>query len=313
MDEKPIVPVESQKKPQEKTQPEEKDFTYKSSYRSQVLPSCTLELSHFKKLYEILKTATDEGADIEIAKVKKTPGQSDEDFESFKKLAKTIFKVSIHIFGSKGEYIFSESPSMLDDAGLPDTITKMTFDNTSKFRASLQQREPINKFRIEFDFTKQKIFDLISTPSEATPNKSYIYIQGESDTWVSGAYNKVMEFLQERSNKHGWLHRNNIYDMFLYFLIIPLTLRLIYNINHSLPARVTELSAFFKAACYLYFFIVTLNIFRIIFNYTRWIFPNTELIQRIKKGAVKHRYILGVILLGITAAFIYDMIKLLCG
>lgn len=290
---------------------EEENYTYKSSYRFQVIPSCTLEISDFKKLYEILKTATEEGANIEISQLKKIEGDTEDNFKKAKEEARKLYKVSIQIFGAKGEYIFTESPSIFDDASLPDTVTKIIFDNTLKFKAMLQQKQPINKFRIEFDFTKQKVFDLISLPSVATPNKSFIDISGENETWVAGIYNKVKEFLQERTNKRGWLHINNIYDIFLWFLVVPLGFRFLYIINRSLPPRFSELSAFFKVACYLYFFILVLNIFRIIFNYARWIFPSIELIRSDKKGAVFHRFVLGSIILAILATFISDLVKLL--
>lgn len=208
---------------------EEKGYTYKSDYRFQHLPSCTLEVSYFKKLYEILKTATDEGADIEIAKIRKKPGETDTDFEGFKKYIKTLYKVSIHIFGSKGEYILTESPSIFDNAGLPGNVTKIAFENTSRYRAFMQRGEPINRFRIEFDFAEQKVFDFISIPSEATPNRSFIEVSGENRTWVSGTYNKVMESLSGWTNRHGWLHLNNIYDIFLWFVAVPISFGFLYN------------------------------------------------------------------------------------
>jgi len=287
----------------------EKDYTYKSNYRLKNLPSCSLDLCYFKKLYEILKKVTEEGSQIEISQLRKKEGEADEIFEKLKNNARKLYKVSIQIFGAKGEYIFTESPNVFDDSRLPDTITKITFDNTSKFKDIPQQREQINRFRVDFDFTKQRVFDFNLSPSEATPNKSFISVLGENETWVSGVYNKVIESLDGRSNKHGWLHVNNIYDLFLWFLIIPLSLRLLYNINQSLPPHFTEFSAFFKVACYIYFFMVMMIVFRIVFNYARWIFPNIEFITPLKKGAKRHRIILGAILLGVLISFIYDLIK----
>jgi hypothetical protein len=285
------------------------DFTYKSNYRQQKMPSCTCDLDYFKALFETLKVSTEEGANIEIAKLKKKDEDSDEAFEKLKVDAKSLYKVAVHIFGSKGEYIYAESSSIFDDPGLPEAITKITFDNSSKFKAILQKREPINKFRIVFDFSKPVIFDFNSSPSLATPNNSFISVLGENDTWVSGVYNKIMESLKDRANRRGWLHRNNIYDFFLWFLVIPLNFRLLYNINKILPSGFSGMSDFFKAACYLYFFIVILYLFRMLFNYVRWIFPNIEVIRNVKKGAIGHRAFLGVILSSIALGFLYDFVK----
>jgi hypothetical protein len=54
-----------------------------------------------------------------------------------------------------------------------------------------------------------------------------------------------------------------------------------------------------------------LNIFRMIFNYARWIFPKMELVTSLKKGATVHRVILGAILLAILCSYIYDLLKLI--
>ena len=145
-------------------------------------------------------------------------------------------------------------------------------------------------------------------PSYATPVNSTLEIFGENETWVSGVHKKVIESIKERGNVHGWLHVNNIYDLFLWFFIIPLDFRLLYFINHSLPEHFSKMSVFLKSAIYLYFFILTLNVFRIIFNYARWVFPYVELIPSIKKGAIVHRYVLGAIVVAIISAVIYDLI-----
>ncbi len=288
---------------------DEKEFTYKSSHRFQVLPPCTLDLDYFKKLYGELNKITEDGGNIEISQLKKQKEETEENFENFKNEARKLYKASIHIHGDGGQYFYWENSSIFDDPGLPNKIVKIAFDNTSKFKALLKQKEPINKFRIEFDFTKQGVFDFVTIPSEATPNRSFISVLGENETWVVGTYNKVIEFLSDYRNKHGWLHRRSIYDMFLWFLIIPVSFRVLYHVNRSLPENFVQLSDFFKVACYLYFFIIILYVFRIVFNYARWVFPNIELIRPLQSCAIKHRVFLGTILISIIAALIYDIIK----
>ncbi len=293
-------PIEMQK--------EEQFFTYKSCHIFEVLPSCTLDIVYFRKLYEILSASTEEGANIEIAKVKKFPGQTDEAFEVFKKQAKLLYLMTIQIFDAKGGYVFTESPSIFDEAKLPDSITRIIFDNSQKFKATLQ-KDPVHRVRICFDFTKSSIFDFITMPSYATPNKSNIDIIGETETWVHGTYKKVMESLKERGNKRGWLHANNIYDIFLWFVIIPLNLRLLYKINLKLQPNFVGMSTFLKAGIYLYFFMILLYVYRIIFNYARWIFPNIELTTSLQKGATVHRLILWALVLSIAATFLCEIGK----
>lgn len=285
-------------------------YTYKSNQISAPLPSCTLDIAYFKKLYEILNKITQEAAEIEISKLKKNPGESDDDFIKFTDNARSLYQLSIQVFGTKGEYIFSDSPTIFEEARLPDHIARVIFDNSLKFNFRLKQG-PLNKIRVEFDFQKVEVFDFVTSPSEATPNTSTIYVLGENETWVSGAYKTVIQSLQERANKGNWLHKTNIYDLFLWFIIMPLGFFTIYKIERSFSLKTSGIPTVFVVALYLYFFIIALNIFRTVFNYARWVFPKMELVTSLKKGARVHRIILGAIFLTIISSFMYDLIKLI--
>lgn len=285
-------------------------YTYKSNHVFAPLPSCTLDITYFKKLYEILNKITQEAAEIEISKLKKTPNQSDEDFNKLKDYAKSLYQLSIQIVGRKGEYIFSDSVSIFDEAHLPDHITKIIFDNSLKYNFSLK-KDPLNKIRLEFDFKKAKVFDFVTSPSRATPNTSTIHVSGENETWVSGAYKNVLQSLQARANKWSWLHSTNIFDLFIWFMVIPLGFFTIYKIERIFYLSGNGITTVFMVALYLYFFIIVLNIFRMVFNYARWIFPKMELVTSLKKGAILHRIILGVIFFAIFSSFIYDLLKLI--
>lgn len=288
----------------------QQDLTYKSNQISAPLPSCAIDITYLKKLYRILNEITQKAADTEISKLKKNPGQSDEEFEKLKETARNLYKLSIQVFGTKGEYIFSESPDIFDETKLPDHIARIIFDNSLKFNFTLK-KDPSNKIRVEFDFQKTKIFDLITNPSKATHNTSNIYVFGEDEIWVSGAYKNVIQSLQERANKRNWLHKTNIYDLFLWFIIIPLCFFTIYKFERLFSLKTRSISTVFVVTLYLYFFLITLNIFRMIFNYTRWVFPKMEIVTSLKKGAIVHRVILGMLFLAILSSFIYDLLKLI--
>lgn len=289
---------------------EDKKYIFKSNHIFANLPSCILNITYFKKLYEILNKITKEAAEIEIAKLKKTPNQSDEDFIKMKDYAGSLYKLSIQIFGRKGEYIYSESISIFDETNLPDYITKIIFDNSLRYNFALK-KDPLNRIRLEFDFKKAKVFDFVTSPSRATPNTSTINVLGENETWVSGAYKNVLQSLQERANKWSWLHGTNIFDLFIWFIVIPLGFFTIYKIEQIFSLSASDISTVFMAALYLYFFIIVLNIFRMVFNYARWIFPKMELVTSLKKGAKIHRFILGLIFLAIFCSYMYDLLKLI--
>ena len=281
-------------------------FTYKSNHIFKPIPPSTVDLLFFKKLYVTLKESTDDSANQDIAKLKQTPGQSQEDFEKAKEFAKGFYKVTIHIYGSRGEYIFTEDPNIFDNSGLPDKIDRVIFENSTRFKTSLQ-REPVNQFRITFDFASPPIFNFNISPSLATPTNSSIDIIGENETWVSGTYRKVSNLLEDRRTKHGWLHKNNIWDLFLWIIIMPIIFRLLYLLQKNLPAFISTVSGVLKAAIYVYVFILLLNLFRIVFSYARWVFPYLELSTPLRRNKL-HRVILGAILISIISSISYELI-----
>ena len=113
-------------------------------------------------------------------------------------------------------------------------------------------------------------------------------------------------FLKERSLKRNWLYSSLTYDALLYLLIFPLIFRTVYKLGSFL--NLSNLPNVLGVMFYIYIFIVLLLGFRILFNYTKWIFPIIEL----KNGSSAiHRGILYGIILGIIASAIYDICKVL--
>ncbi len=281
-------------------------YTYKSNKIFELIPNSTLDLLFFKKLYSVLKGSTDESADHDIAKLVPQPDKTQEEFDGLKKYAKSLYKVVIHIYGARGEYIFTENEGIFDDPSLPDRINRVVFENSTRFK-TFTQREPVNQFRIIFDFTAPPIIDFNISPSIATPINSSIDIVGENTTWVSGTYKKIVELLENRKNTHGWLHRNNIWDLFLWAAIMPIIFRILFLLQKASPASISNLSGVLKAAIYVYVFFFLLNIFRILFGYARWVFPYLELNTPLKKTNL-HRIVLGAIVFSIVGTMGYELV-----
>ena len=279
---------------------------YKSCRRFSYLPSCSLDFVILKKVFEAVKAKTEEAANIEASTLKKADNQSDEDFDKLKKYLVGLYKVTIQILGEKGDYRSSESSSIFDSNDLPDFIDSIIFDNSYKYKFQLN-RDPLNKIRISFDFRRASVLDLVTSPSLPTPNENSILVIGGNETWVDGTYRKVLDVLEGHKNNYGWLHKRNIYDFFLIVVFAPISFRLIYLFDRVLRNNKVNVSSVFLLFLYFYTFLITLNVFRVIFNYARWIFPNNELKTTSNKPAI-HRAILWVILLAILGTAICDII-----
>lgn len=281
-------------------------YTYKSNRIFELIPNSTLDLFFFKKLYSVLKVSTEESANQDIAKLVQSPDKTQEEFEGLKTYAKSLYKVVIHIYGSRGEYIFTENSNMFNDPSLPDKINRVIFENSTRFK-TFTQREPVNQFRIVFDFTTPPIFDFNISPSLATPINSSIDIVGENAMWVSGTYKKIVELLENRKNKQGWLHRNNVWDLFLWIGIMPIIFRILFLLQKASPASMSNLSGVLKGAIYVYVFFFLLNLFRIVFSYARWVFPYLELNTPLRKTNL-HRLLLGTIVVSIIGTMGYELV-----
>ncbi len=282
----------------------EQVFTYKSSNVNHPIPSCFLEVSDLKRLYHILKEYAKKAEYYEISKMSRNEGQTEDDFEKAKENAKKLFDMTIFIATSKGEYIFSKNISIFDDSNLPESINMISFDNSIDYK-HIVKADPQNKFKIDLDFTKPYIFDFVSGPSEATPNKSLITINGQDRTWTSGLYSDLLKFFEEHSTKRNFLHRSNVYDWILWFLIAPLALFNLYKIELIVNLKGKSVSMFFVAVVYFYLFIIFLFLYRALFNYSKWIFPKVELNQ---KGNNNKHWTHRVIIVGAVSTLIFGFI-----
>ena len=284
-------------------------YTYKSNQRFSKIPSCTFDIKYFKKLFEIISDINREAAEIEVNVLNKryeqsTYGVSKEDFEKLKKDVLESYKIHIQIFGTKGEFITSYSSSIFEEEHVPDFITSIKFDN-SFFYKSVFNRNPQSLINVELDFSKPPLIDFVTSPSYPTLNNSIIHVLGEKETWVEGSHEKVISSLEERNNRRSWLHRKNVYDLFLWLLVLPVSLWNIRRFDLFASPYLSKFSTVLSVGVYLYIFIIIVNVFRFAFNYLRWLFPYLELKTSLKSRAVRHR----VIFFGVISVIAYTLTK----
>lgn len=273
------------------------------------IQASTLDLKFFKKTYEYLKLLNEEALKFEQSNLIIGPKDTPDIVEQFKKELAENFKLTIQIFGSRGEYHYVEDNAILDkEEILPDFINNVIFENCSKFNNRFKYN-PKNYFNISYDFRKTKIFDLITAPSQPTPNTSALQINAISESWASAVQKKVSDSLLDKKNRRDWLHAPSIYDAFLFLLIMPMSFWMLLKMErHNLFAFACGSKALLLAV-YLYFFFTFLTIFRMVFNYSRWVFPKFELKTNSQKASLKHRTFFYALALSILFSFVYDLFK----
>lgn len=279
------------------------DETYKANLRQSLPPSCRIDTKTLKKLLETLNESCREAANREISALKKE-SFSEPDYQRVKENILKSYEINIEIIGAKGEYYASTQSSILDDDKLPGIVNRIIFDSALTYK-SMFKSVPPNSVRIVFDFHKPPLFDFVSNPSFSTRNDSLIEVVGRSDSWVNGVHEMIVQTLKSRATKRAWLHKQSIYDLFLWFFVLPLS---IWNLHKLLSTHLTlfqNLSGVLSVFVFIYFFVLVLFTFRAFFNYSRWLFPYVELETTFKTISTKHRYFFS----GLTIFLIYGLVQ----
>ncbi len=83
-----------------------------------------------------------------------------------------------------------------------------------------------------------------------------------------------------------------------------------YRSSSILDKIFSGVSTFILNGAYVYIFLASLMIFRLLFHYSRWVWPLVEY-KSARNKSVKHQVILGAITLGLLTTLIVDLIKLI--
>jgi len=280
---------------------------HKSNLRHSKLPTCSFKLVFFKRLFNIVQDINEEAINLAISDLRKNPDQTDEDFHKLKDYVASIYKVQVQVSGLKGEYQLSDSDVIFDESTLPDNITRIIIDNASFFKMSTNM-EPQYKVIIEFNFSKPNVIDFTHNPSFETENNSYLQVYGFKETWVNGAYDKIMNSLTEYKTNRSWLHGKGIYDVVLWFIYLPLVFWNLHKLESVILKYLINISNVLLVAIYIYIIVASLYVFRMLFDYTRWVFPYLELEARSRKGSNKHKGIWMAVFGSIFIAQIKDLV-----
>lgn len=286
---------------------------FQNSVRLTDIKSVTLSLEDLRKLFEIVHTQNEEAKEHQLDYIKKYESRAvaafpKEDVEDVKNKILEKYVVGVEIFTTKGQYFRYYNPEdAFDKNRIPDNINRIVISNTLVFNL---QRELIQPYKIivDLDFSRTTLLDLSSNPSHETYNPSKIEVWGLKESWTDGVHEKLLEYFKERANKRYWLHRKNIYDLFLWALLIPIVFWNLYRIDVWLNEKIARLSSVLITLTYIYIFIVGLLFFNLLFKYLRHSFPPMELKSNLNtKGKIVRGIILAVVS-GIGIKILVDII-----
>jgi hypothetical protein len=214
----------------------------------------------------------------------------------------------VEVESLKGEYVSSLGSQLLELTNLPPDIKCIRFDNTN-WCQSINKYVPMRQFHIVLDFESGKALDLGRSAARKTENKSNVNIWGIDQVWVNGTSKTILDILQKRKTFSRFIHEGYIYDCLLWLILFPIFAIDLYRwdpwLRKTFPTNSGAFFGFLYVACAFYFLIV----FKLIFDYARWLFPFLTLREFPRHLQAAHRSILGVIILGVLsslmAAFIW--------
>ena len=274
---------------------------------SEQITACAFSKADLQALCEKLQESSYEAADEEISHynpIDRSPEQIRADKESLR----LGFELQVAVRGIDDKVVDGTIPVVFNSPRFPDKVKSLYINSELNLR-NLYNWFPRNRFELLLDFAKPG-FNLSLSPSGSTPNGSNILVSGRNETWVNGVYHAVMEFVKNRKTRRKFFHRHSVYDLLLACVSLPFAFSIAAKLSGVINSLFGQHSGILKSAAYVYVFYVLLLLFRILFDYARWIFPIVEY-KESTNTAQKHRAILTIIALGILGNFIYDVIKLL--
>ena len=273
---------------------------------SEQITACAFSKADLQALCEKLQESSYEAADEEISHynpIDRPPEHILADKESLR----LGFELQVAVRGIDDKVVDGTIPVVFNSPRFPDKVKSLYINSELDLR-NLYNWFPRNRFELLLDFAKPG-FNLSLSPSGSTPNASKILVSGRNETWVNGVYHAVMEFVKNRKTHRKFFHRHSVYDLLLACLSLPFAFSIAAKLSGVMNSLFGQHSGILKSAAYVYVFYVLLLLFRILFDYARWIFPIVEY-KESTDSAQKHRAILAAIILGVLGNFIYDVFKI---
>jgi hypothetical protein len=270
------------------------------------IPAYRLRRGDLKRVYKILNDKQLEIRERTLPILAIMPNETEEQFRVRKKRVSDAFVVSMTVHGAGGELSHGNNEAFLDENNLPYEINSILF-NTSSVHQAVLNLLPLCRIMMFLDFTRQPLVDLTRLPTLATPNESNFEITADNESWFTAVNTRLTQFFSEKRTNTNWLHRAGVYDLFLLFGGVPFALWAAYRASLLIDPRY-KFPSIITAAIYVYTFIIALTVVRILFSYSRWVFPKAEL-ESDRSSPLLHRGAWLAIIVPILTGFLYDVLK----
>lgn len=248
------------------------------------IPSCVLAPKDLRELYKLLEQKAGEAADLQIASFVRQPSQTQQQFDEFCAGVRQAMKLVVRVQMDNGQWVGAMTMDPLTDEQFPSRVVRVEYNSAFIYHSQWNQF-PNNNFSVILDFSRPSVLDMNALP---LANMSNAAISGLNATWTNGLYEELNTFFSQRRTRRGWLHFSHTYTLLAILVGFPLSFRVLSYIAPVIRRR-TALPDALTVAVYVYIVLVVLFLFRLTFNYARWVFPATEVDARHQHVAVAHK------------------------
>lgn len=281
---------------------------YRGRSRSASIPACMVTKDDLRRLYRSLDEMAREALERQLDEWERPPDKTEEEFHALKEKVREVGALTVVVRGGRGEEFITTSREILKDTELPKTITSVTFDSSLALRS--YNFNVSNQFRLHLDFTEPPTFQEYNPWSSPTPNESKIEVNGPRDTWVTGVYEWVIGFFDDRKRRWGALHSATTFNLLNWLVGVPGALWTTYRLHTQWIEGVYNLPEALVAAGDIYLFLLALLVFRVIIGGFRWLFPLVEIEGSRPKGV---RALGMTLLVGPPGVLLIDVLRVLFG
>lgn len=237
------------------------------------------------------------------------PNEKTEEFDARKKKVYDSFITSMTIHTTNDVMFHGNNESFVEEANLPDQIRSIFFSTSSVPQAVLGFI-PARRIIVFLDFTTPPLLDFSRLPTLPTPNESSFEIVADDHSWFTSSNAVLTDYFNTRKTRLNWLHRAAMYDILMLILGLPLSIWAVYRLSVALE-RAPRMPLIISSAIYIYAFFFSLNVFRVLFSYSRWVFPKVELEAGSSPSPLRHRSAWLAIMAPLAVAVLYDVAKTL--
>ncbi|HHF3091924.1 TPA: hypothetical protein ACPJ00_000787 [Vibrio diabolicus] len=276
----------------------------KSRQKMQI-SSLSFDKDELRRFCDILQERANAAAEIEASLFLQND-QTQEEYERNLVTLRESFTLKITIAGTNGEELWGTISEVFDSVNFPENVKSLYVDSQSTLK-HVHNYYPHNYFVVFLDFSKPKVLDFSLLPSYGTPNESNLEVSGYDATWVNGVFSELKNYISSKSSTLSVVHRHSIYDVLLWFMGFPLSFWICSRFSPYIE-NLKISSVFFESALYMYSFVATLFVFRLLFHYLRWVCPLVEF-RLANNKMLMHRAIFGVLSVGWFGQFAYDLVK----